>query len=552
MKQLTSLIFFVLFAFQLGWAQEIDSSLVNSSPYYTIYNHLFYLQPENYDPYMAARSLYPNHPKKGEDAAVKLKEILDGKGLFVDLNRLPVDQNFVDSIQRESIYIISKNEPRIYVERKNGRWVYSKTTLNALDDMYSALYPFNGSVRSFFDANVWHASFLHVQLWQWTSLLLLIVVALLFFGLIYWLMRRVGHRLAHLQISTKDQISDSISKLTKVVSLLLTFILVHYLLPAVHLLPKLNAILIKSIEVMQIVFVILIIVEIVHLIFSYLNKWASQTNSTMDDQLVPLLSRLADIIIWAVGVIYVLDYLEINVTALLAGISIGGLAIALAAQDTVKHFFGSVMIFLDKPFQIGDWISFDGVDGVVESVGVRSTRIRTFANSLTYVPNGIFAEKIIDNKGLRIFRRYTTEVGITYDTPTYLIDLYTEGIEDLIRHHPFTRKDSFEVKLNKFESSSLNILVYAFFTVDNWTDELRGKHDLMKGMINLAEALGVRFAFPSQTLYIEQMPGKDSLIPLKISKENAQVKAKEALARIKGEFVSLDEDHVGPKNLGGE
>jgi MscS family membrane protein len=303
---------------------------------------------------------------------------------------------------------------------------------------------------------------------------------------------------------------------------------------------------------MQIVFVVLIIIEIVHLIFSYLKKWASQTDSTMDDQLVPLLSRLADIIVWAVGIIYILDYLEVNVTALLAGISIGGLAIALAAQDTVKNFFGSVMIFLDKPFQIGDWISFDGVDGVVERVGVRSTRIRTFANSLTYVPNGVFAEKVIDNKGLRIFRRYTTEIAITYDTPTYLIDLFVSGIKDLIKSHPYTRKDSFEVVLNKFDSSSLNILLYAFFTVDNWTDELRGKHDLMKGIINLAEALGVRFAFPSQTLYIEQMPGTHSLTPTKKSIEDAQTASKNALENIKAEFIRPGDEEVGPKNLGGE
>ena len=209
------------------------------------------------------------------------------------------------------------------------------------------------------------------------------------------------------------------------------------------------------------------------------------------------------------------------------------------------------MIFLDKPFQIGDWISFDGIDGVVERVGVRSTRLRTFANSLTYVPNGVFAERVIDNMGLRIFRRYKTEIGITYDTPTYLIDLFVDGIEHLIANHPFTRKDNFEVALSSFGNSGIQIMIYAFFAVDNWTDEVKGKHDLMKGIINLADAIGVRFAFPTQTVFVEEIPGKPSLTPGKLPEEEAAIKAKEALNRIKSQFVNPEMDSEREKNIGG-
>ncbi|MDX1684841.1 MAG: mechanosensitive ion channel family protein [Saprospiraceae bacterium] len=534
-----------------GFAQEVTDDQVNQTPYHVIYNHLYYLQPDNYEPRLAARSINPEDPASAVTKAIKLKEILDGKGLYIDINRLPEKANYYDSTARQHIYVPSDKEPRIYVERKNGKWTYSKTTISSLDELYSAIYPFEGSLRALFTAPAWHSSVLGVQVWQWLCLLLLLTLSFLFFKLIYFIIRRIGHRFAHLSISDTDVISKSISKLTRIISLLITVSLAKWILPALHLFPRLNFFLMKGLEIMIVVFVLLIIIEIVHLVFHYLEKWTETTESQMDDQLVPLLSRLADIIIWILGVIYILDHLEFNVTALLAGISIGGLAVALAAQDTVKNFFGSVMIFLDKPFQIGDWITFDGMDGVVESVGVRSTRIRTFANSLTYVPNGIFAEKIIDNKGLRIYRRYSTEIAVTYDTPTYLIDLFIEGIEELIESHPYTRKDYYEVVLNKFDNSSLNILLYTFFNVDNWTDELRGRHDLMKGIINLAEAIGVRFAFPSQTIYIEQMPGSHSLTPTKKPLEEARGSAEETIKKIKEEFIKLDEEARGPKNLGG-
>src|SRR5690606_10321823 len=138
--------------------------------------------------------------------------------------------------------------------------------------------------------------------------------------------------------------------------------------------------------ILSIFFIIFIIDQLIRILFFNLRKATEKTANTLDDQLLPVLKRIVSMVVWAIGLFYVLDYLDVNVTALLAGISIGGLAIALAAQDTVKNFFGSIMIFLDKPFQIGDWVQFGDVDGVIEEVGVRSTRIRTFANSITYVP----------------------------------------------------------------------------------------------------------------------------------------------------------------------
>ncbi|MDH5610267.1 MAG: mechanosensitive ion channel family protein, partial [Cyclobacteriaceae bacterium] len=199
---------------------------------------------------------------------------------------------------------------------------------------------------------------------------------------------------------------------------------------------------------------------------------------------------------------------------LLTGLSIGGLAFALAAQDTIKNFFGSLMIFIDKPFQIGDWITSGDIDGTVEEVGFRSSRVRTFRNSVMYVPNGKMADSLIDNHGLRQYRRFFTQIAITYDTPPELIDGFVEGLRKIVLSHPDTRKDYYNVFLNDLGPSSLNIMFYIFFEVPDWTAELKARHEVLLEIIRFAKQLGVHFAFPTQTLHVENFPGQPSLSPL--------------------------------------
>jgi MscS family membrane protein len=533
-----------------GLRSQIPQDEVGQSPYHVIYNHLYYLQPDSYQPERAALSINRDPNEATIDQAIMLKEVLDGKGMFIDIHRLPTDSMYFDSAQRAHVYILSRNEDRIYLEKRNGEWSYSRTTISQLPGMYEEIYPLGGALSRWFSGSSWQGSFLGIKTWQYVSLVLLFASGFLFFGMVFFLLRTLGHRFAKIKRSLSDDGSSSLTKFMRLVSLWLTIGVVQFFLPAIHLPPRFNAILIKGLDILQIFFGVFIFLSLNHLIFYYLRKWSDQTDSQMDDQLVPLLERLVEILIWIGGILYVLNYLEVNITALLAGISIGGLAIALAAQDTVKNLFGSVMIFLDKPFKIGDWISFDGIDGVVERVGVRSTRIRTFANSLTYVPNALFAERVIDNMGMRIYRRYKTTVGITYDTPPYLINIFIDGIEEILRNHPDIRKDNFEVALNDFGASSLDIMIYGFFQVPTWTDELNAKHEIMNHILHLADRIGVRFAFPTQTLFIEEAPGQISLTPKKMSKEDA-IKAKDLVVEDFKERKRRQRSEES-KNLGGE
>ena len=183
-------------------------------------------------------------------------------------------------------------------------------------------------------------------------------------------------------------------------------------------------------------------------------------------------------------------------------LSIGTAVLAFAFKDSLENVFGTFTVLLDKPFQLGDWITVESVDGTVESVGFRSTRVRTFYNSIITVPNRQFISAQIDNWGARRYRRIRQTLGLQYDTPPEKIEAFCEGVRELIRLHPYTRKDYYHVYLNSFGASSLDVLLYCFVETPDWAMELRERHRLMADILRLAEKLGVAFAFPSTSVYM--------------------------------------------------
>ena len=244
-----------------------------------------------------------------------------------------------------------------------------------------------------------------------------------------------------------------------------------------------------------------------------LARRATKTESKLDDSLVPLLRTAVRLFVTFVGLLFVLQNLDINVSSLIAGLGLGGLAIALAAQDTVRNLLGGVTIFADKPFEVGDWVVVDGVEGTVEAVGFRSTRVRTFYNSLISVPNGNLMDSGIDNMGQRRWRRYKTTLGVAYHTKPDQLQAFVEGIRAIIQANPGMRQDYYIVEFHGFGATSLDILVYCFIDAEDWNEELRTRHVLNLDIMRLAESLQVEFAFPTQTLHIARMPGQAQELP---------------------------------------
>ena len=210
-------------------------------------------------------------------------------------------------------------------------------------------------------------------------------------------------------------------------------------------------------------------------------------------------------LIFIVGGLMIIQNLGYNVTSILAGLGLGGLAVALAAKDTLSNIFGSLVILFDRPFVVGDWIHFDKVEGTVESIGFRSTQIKTFYDSVISVPNFTIANAQIDNMGKRKFRRTRFTLGITYSTPPEKIQSFIKEIQNIIQKHPKTKKDYYQVSFSGYADSSLNIFVNFFLQVANWNEELQFRQDVFLEILKLAQTLQVEFAFPSQSLYIEKM-----------------------------------------------
>ena len=246
--------------------------------------------------------------------------------------------------------------------------------------------------------------------------------------------------------------------------------------------------------------------------FFLLEHRARRSRNTLDDLLVPFLRKSAKLAAVVVGAVVTGNALTLNMTNVIAGLGIGGLAFAFAAKDAIANLFGSLTIILDRPFRIGDWVVVDGgTEGTVEEVGVRSTRIRTFYDSLVSVPNGALANLSIDNYGSRTYRRLSTTVGLQYDTPPDKVEAFCEGVRDVIRSHPRTRKDYFHVYLNGLGGHSLDVMLYVFWRVPDWSTELAERHRLLVDVLRLGADLGVEFAFPTQTLHLfDETPRADA------------------------------------------
>lgn len=199
-----------------------------------------------------------------------------------------------------------------------------------------------------------------------------------------------------------------------------------------------------------------------------------------------------------------------NVTSLLASLGIGGIAIALAAKETLSNFFGGFTVIADKPFSIGDWIVCNNIEGTVEDIGFRSTKVKTFYDSLLTIPNSVISNSIVDNLGKRKARRIRVTLDITYDTSPENILAFVEGIKNIIQSNSHTRKDYYQCYFTGYGPHSLQILLNFFLKVSDWDSELLQKQNIFLEILRLSKKLKVNFAFPTQTLDIAHLPGQNT------------------------------------------
>lgn len=495
-------------------AQESELPSRFNSPYEAIYNHLQFLQEESHNPSQAAKSLYAgNRPQAEIEAlAVELKQILDGSGSFIRLEDIPRESDYYDSTLLKNRYILTDEFRDIYVQKYEQGWLFSERTVSEIDKIHKEVYPYGTDRLLNLLPKLGNNKYLGLYLWQYLGVLILITLGFILHVVLTFFIKTLLVRLMH-RYGKIDLARDVLIPAAKPFSLMLVAEMAKILIPTIQLPVYITSTLILIVRALVPLFATIFFYRLVDVLGIYFERMAERSANTLDDQLAPLVRKILRVFVILVGIIVILNSIRVDIWPLLTGLSIGGLAFALAAQDTLKNFFGSLMIFIDRPFQIGDWVTSGEIDGTVEEVGFRSTRIRTFRDSVMYVPNSMISNSMVDNHGLRKYRRFFTKISITYDSPAKLVQVFVKGIEKIVMAHPHTRKDYHNIFLNDYAASSLDVMLYIFFQVPDWNAELRCRQEIMLEINSLAEHLGVRFAFPTQTLMIEQTPGQLSLTP---------------------------------------
>lgn len=449
-------------------------------------------------------------PVKGPELAVQLKEVLDRTRL-IDPEEIP------DRRDAEPYVVLTHPVGEVVIDRRDGgAWLFTAETVEAIPDLFRAL---EGEevvegvqrasqavspglwLRSKVPSSLRHTVFV-LEGWQWLGLLVLILVGLVLDRLVVALAQVVAGRWLRRRIDEVDPalLHRALRPLGIVAMGLLWRLGLPFLWLPVNVLTALSV----AVRFVLAAGVVWALYRLVDILSALLDARAARTANRFDDLLVPLVRKSLKVFIAAFGIVFVADTLDVEISSLLAGLGLGGLAVALAAQDAVKNLFGSLMVVVDRPFSVGDWVVVGDHEGTVEDVGFRSVRIRTFYNSLITLPNSNLISSAVDNYGARQYRRWSTKLAIAYDTPPDRIEAFCEGIRELVRDRPQMRQDGFYVYLNSFGDSALEVLLYVFFDTPDWASELAARHGLALDIVRLAADLGVEFAFPTRTVWLRQ------------------------------------------------
>lgn len=249
-----------------------------------------------------------------------------------------------------------------------------------------------------------------------------------------------------------------------------------------------------------------ILYRLIHEFHSIIALFSSRLGRPINEDIENFIIKFSKVFIVIMGVLMFLQAWGVNVTTFIASLGLGGLAFALAAKDTAANLFGSLVIFSDRPFKIGDWVEVDGVEGTVEEIGIRSTRIRTFPQSQATIPNATVANTTVTNWTRMGKRRSQGILGLTYSTTSAQIEAILKDMRKTIEENDKIHEDGIVLVFESFGDSALNIKYRYFTKTTNYGEFLEIIQKMNIDFMHIVEKHGSSFAFPSQSLYIENMP----------------------------------------------
>ncbi|NLR89903.1 mechanosensitive ion channel family protein [Flammeovirga agarivorans] len=485
-----------------------------SNPKATVTTFFVFQQDDNYHPELAAKTLESLKQLSLEDRitlSMKLKQIYDGLGLWIEIEDIPEEADYRDTTRHnKEIYVLDRQLPDFYLEKYNDKWMFSEASIQLIENKHRQVFPIGtdgletvGSILRKPLGNYARNELFGLEFWQVTSL------SVMFLGA--WLAAILVSRIIMLFLGYVSQSREERRYIRNMFSSGILIIICYWyklISPSLELS-------IQELQFLIIVLKVYSIFQVVRFFYNLIDLWvafwlrkANENEDQIQRGFAPFFGMTAKMVIILIGIVFTVSAMGYEISGLLTGLSIGGVAVALAAQDTIKNLFGSIMIFMDRPFVIGDWVKADGVSGSIEQIGLRSTRIRTFENSVVSIPNSRMADFTIDNMGMRVFRRYKTYLRISYDTKPDQIDEFVDRLKEMIRKHPHTRKDFYVVNLNNIGLYSYDILFYIFFEAPTWGDELHFRHEVIRSIIKTARDLDIEFAIPPNGMDLMFMDDK--------------------------------------------
>jgi MscS family membrane protein len=346
-----------------------------------------------------------------------------------------------------------------------------------------------------------HFQVLNIPIWQYIAALIYIFLAFYVSKLLDYVIQVQLHKLVK---KTQTKFDDLLLNLVRGPVKIICFVVLLHIGLRVFAWPEWQALFISSgLKIIVACSLTYVATKFVDLL---MGLWQQRVESIqegmLDMHLFPIIRKTMKIFVVVIAVLVTSQNLGMNITAFLASLSIGGLAVGLAAQDTLSNLFGAVAIFADKPFRVGEDIRLDSIEGTVEAIGLRSTRVRNLDGYLVTIPNKNVANANIINISKRPRIKTVMNLGVTYDTASAKIERAMEIIREVYEPHPKTA--DLWVTFNKFDSSACNIQVIHWWNATDYKEYLQGLQNMNLELKRRFDEEGIAFAFPSQTIYMRQ------------------------------------------------
>ncbi|MHC4064878.1 MAG: mechanosensitive ion channel family protein [Planctomycetota bacterium] len=451
---------------------------------------------------------------EGAMLARRLKVVLDRK-LWVDLATLSIeptgdaDDDLPPGIDRIGGIETSRGTVDVLLQRvqagERAVWRVGSGTIDQIPALYDEFG--YGALGEFLPEPFFLIRVLEMELWQWLGLVIVVLLA----WMAGWVAAHILRRLISPVVArTSTRLDDELLQASsQPLTMLLAVLAFHAMSGPLGMSVPVRAFLAGLVTVLAILAVIWTLTRLTDLLTERTrSRWTGEGRTAVV-AVLPLARKALKVGLWILGALAILQNLGFQVTGLLAGLGIGGLAVALAAQKSLENLFGGLTLILDQPVRVGDFCRFGDKIGTVEDVGLRSTRVRTLDRTLVSIPNAEFANTQLENFAARDRIRLFLILNLRYETTGEQMRHVLAGLRQLLLAHPRITPDPARVRLIGFGAHSLDLEVFAYADTADWNEFLAIREDLFLRMMDVVEQSGTGFAFPSQTLYLGRDPGPD-------------------------------------------